>query len=212
MIPAADPRLVLASASPRRAALLRQLGLTFEQVVSPEPEPVPNGAPPAEFAAASARFKARAVHRLLAAAGTPRQPHLIVGADTVVCRGRNMLGKPADADAAAAMLASLAGRTHRVYTGVCVVAADGSEHLDAAVTVVRMRPLSNPEIAAYVASGEPLDKAGAYGIQGLGARFIERIEGCYYNVVGLPLERLCRLLAAAGYRFPTASQTTVTVE
>jgi septum formation protein len=212
MNPATDLRLVLASASPRRAALLRQLGLAFEQVISPEPEPVPNGAPPAEFAATSARCKARAVHRLLAAAEPPHPPRLIVGADTVVCRGRALLGKPSDARAAEAMLASLAGRTHRVYTGVCVVAADGSEHTDAATTSVRMRPLSSAEIAAYVASGEPLDKAGAYGIQGLGARFIERIDGCYYNVVGLPLERLCRLLAAAGYRFPTTSQTTVTDE
>jgi septum formation protein len=207
-----QPRLILASASPRRAALLQQLGLPFEQVVSPEEEPVPDGTPAATFALTSARVKARAVRRCIEARPGPPESVLIIGADTVVCRGRMILGKPVDPSEAAAMLRLLSGRTHRVYTGLCVVDDQGHELEDCVVTRVRMRLLSSAEIEGYVAAGEPLDKAGAYGIQGLGARFIERIEGCYYNVVGLPLARLCELLEAAGYRFQPVRQPTVTAE
>ncbi|MFA6108112.1 MAG: Maf family protein [Candidatus Latescibacterota bacterium] len=210
MSDAGQQRLILASASPRRAALLRQLGLPFEQVVSPEEEPVPDGSPAEIFARTSAQAKARAVRRLIQARSGSTEPVLVIGADTVVCRGRTILGKPADGAAAAAMLRSLSGRTHRVCTGICVAGDQTLELDDCVVTRVRMRLLSPAEIAGYVAGGEPLDKAGAYGIQGLGARFIERIEGCYYNVVGLPLARLCALLEAAGYRFPPVSQPTVT--
>ena len=207
-----QPSLILASASPRRAALLRQIGLPFRQVVSPEEEPTPDGGAPEEFAVISARTKARAVWRLLSTQGALDQPVLVIGADTVVCRGRQVLGKPADADGAMAMLQALSGRTHRVCTGVCVIDHTGVELDDCAVTRVRMRRLQPVEIEQYVAGGEPMDKAGAYGIQGFGARFIEHIEGCYYNVVGLPLARLCALLEVAGYRVPPVSQATVTVE
>jgi len=99
------------------------------------------------------------------------------------------------------MLRVLSGRTHQVYTGVVLVGASGEQWSDCALTQVRMRTLSEADIRGYVDSREPLDKAGAYGIQGLGARFIEHIEGCYYNVVGLPLARLCALLERAGYDF-----------
>ena len=199
-----NPALVLASASPRRVELLRQLGLPFEQVVSPADEPPPRGSDAAAYVLASARTKARAVVDLLArdaAEGTrARRRTLVIGADTVVCRDRDLLGKPADAEDAARMLASLSGREHTVCTGI-VVAGPGPDDERAAseITAVRFGDLAPATIAAYVASGEPLDKAGGYAIQGLGARFVESVMGCYYNVVGLPLARLCRLLEAAGY-------------
>lgn len=196
-------RLVLGSASPRRAALLTQLGLRFEQIVSPEPEPEPADHAPADYVGHAAAAKAAAVGRLTGMADDT----VIIGADTVVVLGQDILGKPRDRQDAAAMLARLAGRTHAVYTGVCLRRGAGLQLVGVEVTRVHMRPLPPRDIDWYVASGEPLDKAGAYGIQGLGARFIERIEGCYYNVVGLPLARLCALLEQAGHRFvqPTSS-------
>ena len=195
-----NPRLVLGSASPRRCDLLRQLGLPFEQLVSPEEEPAPNGQPPDAHALHSARSKAQAVHRLLRQRD-PNANAIVIGADTTVCIDDRILGKPADEATAAAMLQALSGRTHQVYTGLGLIAADGRSFEDVVVTAVHMRQLTQEDIETYVASGEPLDKAGAYGIQGLAARFIERIEGCYYNVVGLPLARLSALLEKAGYNF-----------
>ena len=199
----ANPRLVLGSGSPRRRDLLRQLGLEFEQIASPEEEPAPANEAPDVYVLHSARAKARAVHRLLQRQSTP-EPAIVIGADTTVCLGHRFLGKPAGAEQAAAMLQALSGRTHEVYTGIGLIAPDGRQTDDVAVTRVHMRPLSSRDIQTYVASGEPLDKAGAYGIQGLAARFIERIEGCYYNVVGLPLARLSALLEEAGYDFTAA--------
>lgn len=206
MVSTVRPRLVLGSASPRRCDLLRLLELPFEQVVSPEAEPGPDGQGPETFVRASASAKARAVRRLV----EDREPVIVIGADTVVVLDDRILGKPADAAGATAMLGALSGRTHRVFTGLSVIRPDGEELQDHAVTQVRMRSLSAVDIAWYVATGEPLDKAGAYGIQGLGARFIEYIEGCYYNVVGLPLARLSTLLERAGYLFanPSAGQST----
>jgi septum formation protein len=201
--PAPPLRLVLGSASPRRAALLSQLKLPFEQIASPEAEGLPGDSRPEVFAPAAAGVKARAVHRLLRDLGRDREPAIVIGADTVVCLRRSILGKPSGPEEASAMLSLLSGRTHRVYTGLCLIGAGGDELRDCVVTRVRMRRLTPAEIEAYVATGEPLDKAGAYGIQGMGARFIERIEGCYYNVVGLPLARLSSLLEQAGYRFAT---------
>ena len=194
-----QPRLILGSASPRRAELMRQLDLTYTRIVSPEEEPVPDGHRPEEFVLLSAGAKARAVDRLVRERN--EQPAIVIGADTVVCLEDRILGKPTDAPDAAAMLRDLSGRDHQVYTGLALILPDGGELRNYAATLVRMCPLSAADIAWYVASGEPLDKAGAYGIQGLGGRFIERIEGCYYNVVGLPLVTLSRLLREAGYRF-----------
>lgn len=183
--------LILGSASPRRAALLRQLALPFTVVPSPLPEPVPATSIPADYALESAVAKARAVASVVAA------DTIIIAADTIVCSNGAILGKPADAADAASMLGRLSGQVHQVYTGLAI--QSGEQLLQEAVcTQVEMRPLTAADIAAYVASGEPLDKAGGYGIQGLGARFIERIAGCYYNVVGLPLARLCVLLSAVG--------------
>ena len=195
------PRLILGSASPRRAALMRQVGLSFEQIVSPEEELVPDGRPPAEFALVSARAKARAVHRLVSGRRMVPSPFIVIGADTIVCLGDLVLGKPSGPEEAAAMLRALSGREHQVYTGLSVVTSAGDEISDRVATRVRMRRLSPDEIEAYIATGEPLDKAGSYGIQGIGACFIEQIEGCYYNVVGLPLSRLVLLLERAGHPF-----------
>jgi septum formation protein len=119
----------------------------------------------------------------------------VLGADTTVTLDEHILGKPEDAADAARMLRLLSGRTHRVITGVAVVSAEGTEAA-AEVTAVSFRTLSEEEIAAYVATGEPMDKAGAYAIQGRAARWIPRIEGCYFNVVGLPIARVCAMLEA----------------
>jgi septum formation protein len=203
----ANPALVLASASPRRVELLRQLRLPFEQVVSPAPEPEPGEGSPEDFVALSAATKARAVAALVAERGATVAPAahrrgaaLVVGADTVVvCEGR-ILGKPADAEEARQTLCGLAGRSHSVCTGLAVVDLTTGTGLSASETSqVYMTSISKAAIAAYVDTGEPLDKAGSYAIQGLGGRFIERVDGCYYNVVGLPLARLCALLQSAGY-------------
>ena len=201
MRPLANLHLVLASESPRRVALMRQLDLPFEQLPSLEPEPVLRHGPPAEQVVKSALAKARAVHRLLRDRLDDERVTIVLGADTMVYLGDTILGKPADAKEAAAMLNALSGRIHRVYTGLALFCPDDRQLRDFAMTRVCMRPLSEAEINAYIDTGEPLDKAGAYGIQGRGARFIEYIEGCYYNVVGLPLARLCTLLEEAGYDF-----------
>jgi septum formation protein len=196
--------LVLGSASPRRADLLRQLRLDFVQIVSPEEEPPIQGGAPQEHVTASAAAKAGAVRRFVEVGHVDLVQAIVIGADTVVELEGQMLGKPADAAAAAQMLGHLSGRRHRVFTGVALSLADGTVLEDSVETQVQFGILSAADIAAYVASGEPLDKAGAYGIQGGGARFIERIDGCYYNVVGLPIFRLCQLLHQAGFEFNSA--------
>jgi len=190
-------RLILGSGSPRRADLMRQLELPCEIIPSPEEEPIPATSVPSDYAIESASAKARAVMNLLASRGQAEDA-IVIGADTIVCLDDAILGKPAGATEAAAMLARLSGRVHTVYTGLAL--RYGEELLcEAVCTQVSMNAFTADDVAAYVKSDEPLDKAGAYGIQGLGARFIERIEGCYYNVVGLPLARLCTLLCSAGY-------------
>ncbi len=190
-------RLVLGSASPRRADLMRQLELPCEIIPSPEQEPIPGTSVPADYAIESACAKADAVMNLLVARGRADDA-IVIGADTIVCLDGAILGKPKDATDAAAMLERLAGQVHTVYTGLAL--RYGETLLQEAVcTQVSMRTFTSDDITVYVQSGEPLDKAGAYGIQGLGARYIEHIEGCYYNVVGLPLARLCTLLGTAGY-------------
>jgi septum formation protein len=184
--------IILASASPRRAALLAQIGLPFR--VHPSTLDEEGGTAevgreaPDVVACRLARAKAEDV-----AAQVTRG--LIIGADTIViCEGR-IFGKPRDGAEARDMLLRLAGRTHQVVTGVAVVEAEtGRVEVDAAVTAVTMRALASTEAAAYVATGEPLDKAGAYAIQGRGALLVEWIQGDYSNVVGLPLPTLARLL------------------
>ena len=174
-------RLILASGSPRRRDLLRGLGLEFEVIAAPGAEaPHPELAPEA-LVRALAEDKAAQV---LALDGD-RQA-VIIAADTVVEIDGRVLGKPADARQAEEMLSALSGRTHRVWTGVCV--RRGGEVLSRAeCTEVGFRALSDREIRAYVNTGEPLDKAGAYGIQGRAALFVRGIRGDYFNVMGLPL-------------------------
>lgn len=187
--------IVLASVSPRRAALLEQIGVPFRTVPSGLGEDG-EGQLAGEGADACARrlalAKAQDVARDLPFG-------LVVGADTVVTCGERVLGKPRDADEAQAFLLSLAGQTHRVITGVAVVeAATRSAEIDAAMTEVTMRAFDATEAARYVATGEPMDKAGAYGIQGRGALLVEAIRGDYFNVVGLPLVLLAGLLRRFG--------------
>jgi septum formation protein len=189
--PPARP-LVLASASPRRRELLVRLGLPFAVVPSDAPEEIASGASLLDAVAALAARKAATV------AGR-REVGLVVGADTVVVLDGLPLGKPADAGDAARMLRLLRGRTHDVVTGVAVVdAATGRTARSAVSSVVQMRSFSDAEIAAYVATGEPFDKAGGYAIQGAGGALVAAVDGCYLNVVGLPLCELAALLARFG--------------
>ncbi len=182
-------QVILASASPRRSQLLGQMGLTFRVVPADADETLPSGMPPAQAVTLLAQRKAE-----LVAAGQPDA--LVIAADTVVAVEGDILGKPADREEAAAMLRCLSGRQHEVLTGLCL-AVDGRIHTAAERTLVCFDPWSEVDIASYVASGEPMDKAGAYGIQGLAGMFVSGIEGCYYNVMGLPLSALRRLLIGA---------------
>ncbi|MDR3722912.1 MAG: Maf family protein [Terracidiphilus sp.] len=177
--------LVLASASPRRRELLTQAGFAFQVQPAHIPEDLQPGEDPVAYVSRLAREKAEHVYAQLAASA-PSPDLAVLGADTTVTLGDHILGKPEDAADAARMLQLLSGRTHRVATGVALVSAAGVS-VEAEVTTVTFLPLSAAEIAAYVATGEPMDKAGAYAIQGRAARWIPRIDGCYFNVVGLPL-------------------------
>jgi septum formation protein len=183
--------LVLASASPRRRELLSQAGFSFEVHPARIPEdPFPNEDPIA-YVTRLAREKAQFVFReLTVSQGTAS---VVLGADTTVTLDNCILGKPTDPADAARILRSLSGRTHRVVTGIAVVTAHSTE-VAAEVTAVTFLTLSDEEIAAYIATGEPMDKAGAYAIQGRAARWIPRIEGDYFNVVGLPIALVSTLL------------------
>ncbi len=184
--------LILASASPRRRDLLRRIGLSFEVIPSRIPEEWEEGLPPRETAKKMALKKAEQV-------ATGLDSGIVIGADTLVVLDGTPIGKPQDPQAAFQLLQALSGKTHDVITAVALVnAEDGSRLQEEEVTRVFFRTLSEREISRYVASGEPLDKAGAYGIQGRGALLVQRIEGCYTNVVGLPLARLAGMLRSMG--------------
>ena len=195
--------LILASASPRRRELLTQAGLTFEV----RPAHIPEEPKPNEDAIAYvvrlAREKAQAVFNEItrAAAGETGENEpgalVVLGADTTVTVDNHILGKPEDRADAARMLRLLSGRTHRVITGVALVTAQRVE-VAAEVTGVTFRSLSEDEIAAYIATDESMDKAGAYAIQGLAARWIPRIQGDYFNVVGLPIALVTTMLESFG--------------
>ena len=193
--------LVLASASPRRRELLTQAGFSFEVHPAHIPEEPLEGEDPFAYVQRLAREKAEVVFcELTGANRTPGEQALaVLGADTTVTLDNAILGKPEDAADAARMLRLLSGRTHRVITGVALVTAQGVE-VAAEATSVSFLALSDQEIAAYVATGEPMDKAGAYAIQGRAARWIPRIEGCYFNVVGLPLAMVTKLLESHNRR------------
>lgn len=179
--------IILASASPRRQELLKQIGCDFTVMVSEVTEDNTAALSPVEFATSLAAAKAADV------AGKVTPADIVVGADTIVVLEGRVYGKPRDRAHACEMLAELAGRQHQVITGIAV-AAGGQVLTDHCITTVKIRPLSDQEIADYVATGEPMDKAGAYAIQGIGALLVEGIDGCYPNVVGLPLVTLQKLL------------------
>lgn len=188
-------RLILASASPRRRELLAQAGFTFEvhpAHVNEDPRP---GEDPIGYVVRLAREKAESVFAEISSVG-PASSQVVLGADTTVTLDGQILAKPADAADAARMLRMLSGRTHRVVTGVAVATASHTE-VAAEVTGVQFLTLSDEEIAAYIATGEPMDKAGAYGIQGYAAKWIPRVQGCYFNVVGLPLALVATMLEAS---------------
>ncbi len=191
-------RLILASTSPRRRELLARLGVPFE-IVAPNYEEIPESHEPAE--AQAARFalgKARSV----------AQPDaVVIGSDTVVVLDRTILGKPIDPADARRMLTLLQGRAHRVITAVALLAPGVPEELIVDAAGVRMRAASPAEIHAYVESGEPMDKAGAYAAQGRGARFIERIDGDRTTVIGLPVQRLTEALQRVGVPVRPRSRT-----
>ncbi len=195
MTPAAPstgtPSLVLASASPRRRELLAGLGLDFDlRPVDVDETPLAGEAPRA-YVLRLAEAKAQGA--------APAPGELALGADTIVVAGGDLLGKPRDPDDARWMLERLSGREHLVLTGVALRDRERLRLSAVEVTRVRFAELTAEEIAWYVASGEPLDKAGAYAVQGLGALFVDAVAGNYSNVVGLPLPAVYRLLRRAGY-------------
>jgi len=184
------PMLVLASASPRRQELLRNAGIAFEVLPAHIPEDPFPGENAKDCAERLAREKAFAIAQI-------RPNEAVLGADTVVVIDDQILGKPADAADAARMLRLLSGHTHQVITGVCLVVA-GQVSMSSETTTVTMDKITDAEIADYIGSGEPMDKAGAYAIQGIASRWIPRIEGDYSNVVGLPVALVYRMLRQVG--------------
>jgi septum formation protein len=188
------PRIVLASAYPRRRDLLAQVGISFAVFASRVPEEPLPGEPPEGYVLRLAADKAREV------AARPDVPgRWFIGSDTVVLRDDAILEKPRDPQEAAAMLASLSGRDHRVLSGYCVFDRETGRSVSGAVsTRVSFKELTPSEIAGYIATGEPMDKAGAYAIQGIGAFMVRGIEGSYTNVVGLPLCEIVEVLEEMG--------------
>lgn len=187
-------RLVLASASPRRRELLAQAGFSFEVNPAHVNEDVRQDEDPLAYVVRLARDKAQAVYQQL-----DDVEAVVLGADTTVTLDGHILAKPEDEADAARMLRQLSGRTHSVITGVAIATKLGTE-VAAEVTGVQFLTLTDEEIAAYIATGEPMDKAGAYGIQGYAAKWIPRVAGCYFNVVGLPLALASTMLEGVGVR------------
>ena len=176
--------IILASQSPRRRELMKYITEDFTVKVSDVDETLPPDISPADAVLYLSKIKARPF---------AKDGDTVIGADTVVAVEGSILGKPNGENEAKKMLFALSGKTHSVFTGVTVI-KDGREHSFVSETKVTFYPLTEDEIDAYIATGEPLDKAGAYGIQGYGSLLVERINGDYFNVVGLPVSRLNRLL------------------
>lgn len=182
--------VVLASSSPRRSELLARAGIEFEVIPSPAEEVHDASMPPAALCELNATLKAEAIADL-------RPDDIVIGADTLVFIDNEPLGKPSDLDTARTMLKRLAGRSHQVRTGVCVIFPDGARCVFHETTDVVFLPLDEQAIENYLLKVNPLDKAGAYGIQEYGELIIERIDGSFENVMGLPVHRLLDVLAAA---------------
>lgn len=179
--------LILASGSPRRKELLTRAGFAFRIIVSDAAEDMSSQLTPAEIAMHNAMLKAESVAKICS------EDCIVIGADTVVAIGKNLFGKPQDKSEARSMLNALSGQTHQVITGVCLAGKDFRKTFSE-TTDVTFRKLNPSEISAYVDTEEPLDKAGAYGIQGKGGALVDHIDGDYDNVVGLPIARLAREL------------------
>lgn len=191
----ADRPLILASASPRRRDLLERAGVAFEVIPADIPEERRSGEDPIAFASRLAAEKSRAVAERIG----PTPPRRVLAADTIVVLGDDILGKPRDERDAERMLARLVGRTHAVVTAIALTRSDAmATEVRAITSQVRMREAGPDELRDYVATGESLDKAGAYALQGGGRRFVERVEGSETNVIGLPLDETLALLAAPG--------------
>lgn len=193
-------KIILASASPRRRELLTQMGLEFDVCPSRKEEVITKETP-AEAVMELAEQKAAEIAEL-AAREQPEEEILVIGADTVVVKDHQILGKPGDEEEAVRMLHRLSGDTHQVYTGVCLIFLAGEERTEKVfyeATDVCFYPMSDQEILDYVRTGDPMDKAGAYGIQGLCGKYIRGIRGDYNNVVGLPIARLYREMKESGY-------------
>jgi septum formation protein len=191
-------KVILASASPRRAEILRSARIAFEALPTDVDESHRLGESVEAMVLRLAEAKARAG---AARSNTLTEPFIVIGADTVVDLDGEALGKPGSPHVACEMLRKLSGRGHRVLTGLALVRfPEGDVRVELDATEVCFSELSDEEIDRYVATGEPLDKAGAYAIQGVAGRFVERIDGCYFNVVGLPLARLYRMLKRMGWR------------
>lgn len=190
-------KIILASASPRRSELLRQIGVDFEVVPSEVDETNDLNLDPEEYAIEISYRKASDISKKIDG------KYLIVAADTIVVKN-GIMGKPKDENEAFQMLKGLQDTWHEVITGIVVIDTEsGSVIRELEKTRVKMKPLSDLEIKCYIKSGEPMDKAGSYGIQGLGALIVEKIEGCYFNVVGLPLNRLSTIMKEFGVNFIT---------
>ena len=183
--------LILASASPRRAELLRNASIALTVIPASVPEEQRIGEDPVSYARRLATEKARAIAR-------QRPNDAVLGADTIVVIQGDVLEKPCNAQDARAMLRRLSGRTHEVTTGVCLI-SNGKEQVESETTLVTMTAISEAEVDFYVSTSEPMDKAGGYAIQGIASRWIPRIEGCYFNVVGLPVPLVWRMLREAGF-------------
>ncbi len=190
--------LVLASSSPRRKQLLELLNIPFNVVDSNVDETVEFGPSPAEIAKMLANRKAQSVANMIGPG------HIVIGADTIVVLNHRVLGKPNDRNDAIEMLLALQGKVHEVFTGIAIIDDKNSKELRKEIvqvsrTLVKMRKLTLSQIEKYVDSGEPMDKAGAYAIQGFGSVFVESIEGCYFNVVGLPVSLFVNMMEELGY-------------
>jgi septum formation protein len=203
-------KLILASSSPRRAEILRNAGIAIEVCAIPVDESRRPGESHAEYVKRLALAKARAAAD---AQGDRREKMWVVGADTIILAGGEILCKPVSADDARRMLRRLSGTWHEVHTGLALLrcpgaqstrATDASEHVIEEITRVQLAPLSESDLDTYISTGEWADKAGAYGIQGIGGRYVTRIEGCYFNVVGMPIGRLWILLREFGWDRPAS--------
>lgn len=197
MLPQSNPKIVLASASPRRLELLGGLKLSFEVIPADVDESFDPQMTPDQVVTTLACLKAEHVaHNKL---NGDKDNNLVIGADTIVVLHDKILGKPNDQDEACAMLKMLAGNCHKVFTGVAIYnPKDGKQLVDYAISSVYIRQLADKEISAYVKTGEPLDKAGSYALQGSGSAFVEKIDGCFTNVIGLPMPLTVKLLRQAG--------------